>query len=163
MKNYIIYARNASTSQLNPGNSIETQIRMLIDYANEQQMKVISIFSDFGSCFTKRPAFESMLKRLERKDIDGVICFGLDRITRDCATYVKFIKTLNRCNVQLIIPKFERDYISQQKITNLLHETLMYIERKVHSERIKRGLRLKNMQSLLTNKGQISIIKKKGE
>lgn len=85
--------------------SIETQVNLCKDYINKNYENVkFQIFEDEGYSGgnTNRPAFQKMLKLIELKEIDIVVCYKVDRIARNTLDFLKLLETFKEKNVQLI-------------------------------------------------------------
>src|ERR1700722_11935910 len=84
MDRIILYARKATKSQ-GPQPQIAEQIRQMMEYAKEKQLKVVATFSEelpARQPFT-RPEFAKMIGMLERGDGDTILCEDFTRLTRN--------------------------------------------------------------------------------
>ncbi|WP_374786284.1 recombinase family protein [Paenochrobactrum gallinarii] len=64
----------------------------------------MEIFKDSGVSGTRlrtRPGIQALLKRIERNDIDIVLCFSVDRISRDMEHSAGILKTLRFHDIDL--------------------------------------------------------------
>lgn len=68
---------------------VESQRLACQRYAKENGLEIIEEFSEEESAFKERPIFELMLKRL--KEVDGVLVFDLDRLTREPIQLAKLL------------------------------------------------------------------------
>ena len=85
--------------------SIETQIALCKEYINKNYDNVnFKIFEDegFSGGNTNRPAFQKMLKLIELKEIDAVVCYKVDRIARNTLDFLKLLEIFKEKDVQLI-------------------------------------------------------------
>lgn len=85
--------------------SIETQINLCKDYINRKYPNAtFEIFEDegFSGGNTNRPAFQKMLKLIELKQLDIVICYKIDRIARNTLDFLNTLEKFKKNNVELI-------------------------------------------------------------
>lgn len=85
--------------------SIETQINLCKDYINKKYSNpTFEIFEDegFSGGNTNRPAFQKMLKLIDLKQLDIVICYKIDRIARNTLDFLKTLEKFKQSNVELI-------------------------------------------------------------
>lgn len=85
--------------------SIETQINLCKDYINKKYSNAtFEIFEDegFSGGNTNRPAFQKMLKFIELKQLDIVICYKIDRIARNTLDFLNTLEKFKNNNVELI-------------------------------------------------------------
>jgi site-specific DNA recombinase len=136
-----IYSRKSKFT--GKGESVENQILMCKEYA----MKFLGcldenflIYEDegFSGGNTNRPQFQKMLKEAKNKQFDIIICYRLDRISRDVSDFSLLINELERCNVSFISVKEQFD------TTKPMGRAMMYIasvfsqlERETIAERIR--------------------------
>jgi len=84
MLRYYIYCRKSSESEDRQVLSIESQLIELKRLAESQNLSVVDIFTESKSAKSPgRPLFDEMLKRLNARKADGIICWKLDRLARN--------------------------------------------------------------------------------
>ena len=105
-----IYSRKSIFTGV--GESIENQIEMCKNYANDKyKNKDIEffIFEDegFSGSNINRPQFQKMMKSI--KEYDVLICYRLDRISRNVADFSSTLETLqyNKCEFISIKEQFD--------------------------------------------------------
>lgn len=145
---FAIYSRKSKFT--GKGESIENQIELCRQYIFSNYPSTteedIVVFEDegFSGKNTERPQFKEMMKIAENKHIKAIVCYKLDRISRNIADFSQLIETLNNIDVDFISIKenFAPD--------NPLGKAMMYIasifsqlERETIAERI-----LDNMHEL---------------
>ncbi len=125
------------------GESIENQIQMCKEYAINNiglSEKEFVIFEDegFSGGNTNRPEFKQMMREARSKKIDIVICYRLDRISRNVSDFSQLINELEKYNVSFISVKEQFD------TTKPMGRAMMYIasvfsqlERETIAERIR--------------------------
>lgn len=85
--------------------SIETQINLCKDYIDKKYSNAtFQIFEDegFSGGNTNRPAFQKMLKLIDLKQLDIVICYKIDRIARNTLDFLNTLEKFKKSNVELI-------------------------------------------------------------
>ncbi|AEY65666.1 recombinase family protein [Clostridium sp. BNL1100] len=125
------------------GESIENQIQMCKEYAINNiglSENEFLIFEDegFSGGNTNRPEFKQMMREARSKKIDIVICYRLDRISRNVSDFSQLINELEKYNVSFISVKEQFD------TTKPMGRAMMYIasvfsqlERETIAERIR--------------------------
>jgi site-specific DNA recombinase len=133
-----IYSRKSKTTE--KGESIENQLQLCEDYARSIGINQFVIYEDegFSGKNTERPQFKKMLKDAKLKKFDVMICYRLDRISRNVSDFSATIEELNKLNISFIS-------ISEKFDTSTpMGRAMMYIasvfaqlERETIAERIK--------------------------
>ena len=80
----IIFCRVSSRDQENSGYSLPAQRKLLEEYANKKNFKVIKVFSPSESANEKkqRETFKEMFRYVKQNNISIIICEKADRLTR---------------------------------------------------------------------------------
>ena len=136
-----IYSRKSKFT--GKGESIENQIQL----CKEHGMKYLGIaeidfviYEDegFSGGNINRPQFKKLLKDAKTKKFDILICYRLDRISRNVSDFSQLIKDLNKYNVNFVSIREQFD------TTTPMGRAMMYIasvfsqlERETIAERIK--------------------------
>ncbi|HEY5586971.1 MAG TPA: recombinase family protein [Ruminiclostridium sp.] len=136
-----IYSRKSKFT--GKGESVENQIQMCKEYAikflgciNEDFL----IYEDegFSGGNTNRPQFQRMLNDARIKQLDMIICYRLDRISRDVSDFSQLINELERYNVSFISVREQFD------TSKPMGRAMMYVasvfsqlERETIAERIR--------------------------
>ena len=83
MKTAVIYARYSSDRQTEQ--SIEGQVRVCNDYAERNDILIVSQYIDRATTGTNdnRDAFQQMMKDSDKKSWDYVLVYKLDRFSRN--------------------------------------------------------------------------------
>lgn len=82
---YVIYARKSSESSDRQIQSIGDQIDRLTELATQRDFEIVKIFKESKSAKApdKRPVFSEMMKYIEEGKADGVLCWQLNRLSRN--------------------------------------------------------------------------------
>lgn len=143
-----IYSRKSKFT--GKGESIENQIELCRQYIDntypDMPEQDIVVFEDegFSGKNTERPQFQEMMKMAEAGEIKAIVCYRLDRISRNISDFSRLIEKLEEMGIDFISMKenFTPD--------NPMGKAMMYIcsifaqlERETIAERI-----LDNMHEL---------------
>ncbi len=135
-----IYARKSKFSD--KSDSIRNQINIAKEYA-QNNFKVTSIMEypedeGFSGANIERPGFERLLKDVTDKKIDVLICYKIDRISRNVLDFSSTFDMLQKNGIQFVSVKEQID------TSTPLGRAMMYIcsvfaqmERETTAERIK--------------------------
>ncbi len=106
MARYILYARKSSESEDRQVLSIDSQVHELRELARSRGLSVVSILSEARSAKAPgRPVFGQMLKDIERRRVDGVLCWKLDRLARNPVDGAALIWALDEGKLQEIVTR----------------------------------------------------------
>lgn len=103
-KRVAIYCR-VSTADKNQ--TVENQLRDLLAVAERQDWEIVATFCDEGISGAKgrdkRPAFDSLLKGVARKDFDLIAAFSVCRIGRSLPDLINFLGDIQSKGVDLYL------------------------------------------------------------
>lgn len=82
---YFLYARKSSESEDRQVQSIEDQINRLKDLANDMGISIKEILTESKSAKKPycRPVFTDMLERIEKGEAQGILCWQINRLSRN--------------------------------------------------------------------------------
>ena len=81
---YFIYARKSSESEDRQMASIESQIDELKKIAKENELEIVEVFSESKSAKAPgRTEFRKMIERIHEGEVQGIICWKLNRLARN--------------------------------------------------------------------------------
>jgi DNA invertase Pin-like site-specific DNA recombinase len=94
--NYLIYARLSAEEEVRGGMSLDMQVARCQEYADGNGLHVAGVFQDYGFSGknTRRPSFEAM--RAGLPEVDGVIVWKLDRLSRRVRDVYNFLEDCDR-------------------------------------------------------------------
>lgn len=147
--NVAIYSRKSKITE--KGDSIDNQIQLCQTYIKQNftNIKEILIYSDegFSGGDTNRPMFKKMMGDLKSNKFKILICYQLDRISRNVAHFANIYETLEQYNVEFISIKEQFD-TSTPIGRAMLNIAIVFaqLERETIAERIK-----DNMHTLATS------------
>ena len=116
-----IYSRKSKFTR--KGESIENQIQLCMNYAKNMGITDFIIYEDEGfSCgSTNRPRFQEMLQDAKKKKFSYLICYRLDKISRNVSDFSTLIEELNKLDISFISIKEQFD------TSTLMGRAMMYI------------------------------------
>lgn len=82
---YFTYVRKSQEGEEKQVQSIPDQLREAEVVAKRYNIKVVDVLAEEGSAKepNKRPIFEEMLERIKRGEANGIICWNLNRLSRN--------------------------------------------------------------------------------
>jgi site-specific DNA recombinase len=138
MKTAAIYTRKSKYT--GKGESIDNQIKVCKEHLARNAINNFLIYEDegFSGKNIERPKFQAMLRDAKDKKFDILICYRLDRVSRNIADFAALIQELEKYNISFIS-------VSEQFDTSTpMGRAMMYIasvfaqlERETIAERIK--------------------------
>ncbi|PJA46162.1 hypothetical protein CO174_00785 [Candidatus Uhrbacteria bacterium CG_4_9_14_3_um_filter_50_9] len=83
--NYFMYCRKSSEDSARQVQSIENQKEIMSKLAHDMGLNVVDIFTESRSAKEpgNRPRFEKMLERIRDGDANGILCWKIDRLSRN--------------------------------------------------------------------------------
>ena len=146
MKTCVIYARYSSDRQTEQ--SIEGQVRVCREYAQRNDIAIIGTYIDRATTGTNdnREQFQKMLKDSDKKAWDYVLCYKLDRFSRNKYEMAVHRKHLKDNGIKILsamenIPETPEGVL----LESLLEGMNQYYSEEL-SQKTKRGLRETRMK-----------------
>ena len=113
---YFLYARKSTDVEDKQVMSIEAQLTELRALARRDGLDIVEEFVEKRSAkIPGRSVFEEMLKRLERGDAQGIICWKIDRLSRNPVDSGRISWLLQQSVIQKIITH-DRVYLPQDNV-----------------------------------------------
>ena len=159
---YIIYCRKSTESEDRQLLSLDAQERELLDIANKHGLEITKVVRESMSAKAPgRPIFDEMMKIIEKGKADAVLCWKIDRLTRNPVDGGK-IQWLLQTNKIKCIQTFEKSYFPNDNVLLMSIEQAManqYI--RDLSVNVKRGLREKLLRGDWPNKAPFGYVNDK--
>lgn len=133
-----IYSRKSKFT--GKGESIENQIQLCMDYAKNLGITEFLIYEDegFSGGSTNRPKFQEMLQDAKNKKFNYLICYRLDRISRNVSDFSTLIEELNKLDISFISIKEQFDTSTPMgRAMMYISSVFAQLERETIAERIK--------------------------
>jgi DNA invertase Pin-like site-specific DNA recombinase len=141
---YFLYARKSTDTEDKQVLSIEAQLSELRALARRDELDVVAEFVEKRSAKTPgRPVFEDMMRRIERGEAQGILCWKIDRLSRNPVDSGRVSWLLQEAKIGKIITH-ERVYLPHDNVLLMSVEFGManqYV--RDLSANVSRGLRAK--------------------
>ncbi len=140
----VIYCRVSTKEQVDEGNSLNTQERVCLDYANKNDYEIASIFVEEGESAKTalRPELQKMMKycTLNRKSIDTLIIYKIDRLSRNTDDYSQLRVFFNSLGIKIVSTseRFENNSVGRF-VENML-ANVAQLDNDVRAERCRGGM-----------------------
>lgn len=139
MKNCIIYTR-VSSEEYDFG--LHAQEEILRKYASENNLIVGKVIRDVGSATkSNRKGLIDLASLIQTGEYQGILCTGLDRISRNYQIFCDFQKKAKTKNVKLITPIRKVRLNPAKMLLDSTLSNLAQYDKSLRSERIKRGIK----------------------
>lgn len=137
-----IYSRKSKFT--GKGESIENQVQMCKDYAQNQlkdkNITEFLIYEDegFSGGNTNRPEFQRLMEDARTKKFDVLICYRLDRISRNVADFSTTLESLQKHNIDFISIREQFDTSSPMgRAMIYIASVFAQLERETIAERVR--------------------------
>ncbi len=142
MKNIAIYSRKSCVTDT--GESIQNQINICKEYIFTHIAKPsncsLTIYKDegFSAKNTDRPEFQKMIKNAENRIFSHIVCYRLDRISRNIGDFSKLIEKLSKMNISFVCVKEQFDTsVPMGRAMMYIASVFAQLERETIAERVK--------------------------
>src|SRR3989344_6178013 len=114
---YFLYARKSSESEDRQVQSIDDQVGRLKRLASELDLEIKKTYTEAKSAKkpNNRPMFDEMMGRLEKGEADGILCWSLNRLTRNPIDSGKLSWLLQQGTIKSI-QTIERQYLPSDNV-----------------------------------------------
>ena len=157
---YILYCRKSSEDNNRQILSLDSQEKEMIKLADYSGIEIVKTFKESKSAKKpdNRPLFAEMIKIIKRGEVDGVLCWKIDRLSRnpiDSAT----IQWLLQQNTLKIIQTMDRQYLPSDNALLFNVESGMANQYILDlSKNVKRGIRAKLEKGGWANRAPIGYL-----
>ncbi len=162
----VIYLRVSTEEQVD-NFSLDTQLEICTKEAERRGIQINKTFREEGKSaktITGRPVLIEMLEycRKNKKSVDAVIVYRLDRISRQTADYLGIRKKLAECDITLISATEPTGDSPTEKLVETILAGFAQLDNDVRSERTKNGMRARFLSGLSTSRPPLGYISKDG-
>jgi len=114
---YLLYARKSSESEDRQIQSIDDQVKRLKQLAGELHLKIEKIYTEAKSAKKpdNRPIFSEVLSEIESGEADGILCWQINRLTRNPIDSGKISWLLQR-GILKSIQTIDRQYLPEDNV-----------------------------------------------
>lgn len=141
-RKFAIYSRKSKFT--GKGESIENQVELCRQYIKVQEPSLtdadILVFEDegFSGGNTNRPKFQAMMKKIRNNEIKAVVCYKLDRISRNVGDFAQLKDEFDYYNVDFISIRDNFDTTSPSgRAMMMMVSVFAQLERENTAERIR--------------------------
>jgi site-specific DNA recombinase len=121
---YFLYARKSSESEDRQIQSIDDQVNRLKKIATDMDLDIKEIYIEAKSAKApdNRPIFNEMIQRLEAGEANGILCWQINRLSRNPIDSAKISWLLQR-NILKSIQTIDRQYLPDDNVLLLSVES----------------------------------------
>lgn len=114
---YILYARKSTEDKKRQIQSIDDQVKVLTELASRVGLNVIDTITESKSAKDpdNRPGFTEMIEKIKKGEANGILCWKIDRLTRN-PVEEGTIKWLLQKGIIQSIQTYEKEYIPEDNI-----------------------------------------------
>ncbi len=114
---YFLYARKSSESEDRQVQSIDDQINRLKKVADDLGLHIKKIYTESKSAKkpNNRPIFDEMIERIENGEAEGILCWQINRLSRNPIDSGKLSWLLQR-SVLKAIQTIDRQYLPEDNV-----------------------------------------------
>ncbi len=114
---YFLYARKSSESEDRQVQSIDDQINRLKQYAKDLNLDIKKVYTESKSAKkpNNRPIFDEIIERIEHGEAEGILCWQINRLSRNPIDSGKLSWLLQR-DVLKSIRTTEREYLPEDNV-----------------------------------------------
>lgn len=133
--------------------SLDTQEEICNREASKRGVEVVKVFREEGrsaKTITGRPVLLEMLAYCQKnkRDIDMIIVYRLDRVSRQTADYLAIRKKLAECEIKLVSATEPTGNSPTEKFVETMLAGFAQMDNDVRGERSKNGMRARLMAGL---------------
>lgn len=102
---YIVYARSSSDNKEQRNRSLQEQIDKCKKIAQRRKLMIKDVLTDTKQAAkpNTRPAFKEVLRRIQAGEANSIICFSLDRLTRNKEDLLKLQQMLSLGSLKSLV------------------------------------------------------------
>jgi site-specific DNA recombinase len=153
----VTYARVSTEDQAKHGYSLPSQIEACRKYAEQQGWSVVAEISDDGvsGAILDRPGLDRIRDLIQTGEIDAVIVYDLDRLSRKVVHQLLIEEELNKAGVTIryVLGDYRDD--DEGRLQKQIRAAISEYERAKITERMVRGKRSKARRGLVVGAGRI--------
>lgn len=157
-KTAALYCRVSTDAQEHEGSSLETQMLACLKYCQDKGIDAKYRFSETYSGLTlERPKLNELRDLVRSEAVDVVVCFCLDRLSRDPGHGVIIIQELDKHGIKLETVTEDVDNSELGKLISYIRGFASKLEAEKIKERTMRGKRAKAKAGRITCGGSAKL------
>jgi site-specific DNA recombinase len=154
MKTAAIYCRVSTDNQEQEGTSLQTQLEACLKYCQDKGYDVAYRFSEaYSGLSLERPELDKLRDLVRNEGIDVVVCYSLDRLSRDPTHGVIITQELEKHRVTLEAVTETVDSSELGKLISYIRGFASKLEAEKIRERTMRGRKAKAEQGRIPSGG----------
>lgn len=148
------YCRVSTENQEREGTSLQTQLENCLNYCRDKGYDISYRFSEtYSGLSLERPELDKLRELVRAEDIDVIVCYSLDRFTRDPGHGVIITQELEKHHVALEAVTEDVDNSELGKLISYIRGFASKLEAEKIRERTMRGKRAKARMGQLVGGG----------
>jgi site-specific DNA recombinase len=136
----IIYYRVSTEDQAQNGVSLEQQKKYCLEYAKSHDIEIVKLFHDDGvsAKTVNRKGLQDLLSYCAKnhKNIDSVIVYKIDRLSRNVKDYATMLMALEELKIKFISATESVDKTPSGKLIGTIMASFAQFDNDVRSERV---------------------------
>ena len=142
-KRAVIYCRVSTEEQAREGESLDSQRRRCLDFADRQGWEIVNEFIERGESgrTSQRTQFQKMYRYVLDNKVPAIICLKVDRFMRNAAEFAIVTEKLKKHNVKVFFVEGTNKDDAQGKLLKGIAATFAEYESNENSDRTTAGLR----------------------
>ena len=136
----IIYYRVSTEDQAQNGVSLEQQKKYCLEYAKSHDIEIVRLFHDDGvsAKTVNRKGLQDLLAYCQKnyKNIDSVIVYKIDRLSRNVKDYATILMALEELKIKFISATETVDKTPSGKLIGTIMASFAQFDNDVRSERV---------------------------
>ncbi|MGD1039545.1 MAG: recombinase family protein [Dehalococcoidales bacterium] len=158
METAVIYCRVSTDNQEREGTSLQTQLENCLTYCQSKGYDVSYRFSEaYSGLSLERPELDKLRELVRNEQIDVIVCYSLDRLSRDPGHGVIITQELEKCGVKLETVTEDVDNSELGKLISYIRGYASKVEAEKIRERTMRGRRAKARAGSITCGGSAKL------
>lgn len=139
----VIYCRVSTEEQAREGESLDSQERRCLAFAEQNDYQVVEKFIERGESgrTSNRTQFQKMLKYVVDKHISCIICLKIDRFMRNAGEYAYVTAHLSKKGIKILFVEGTNEDDANGKLLKGISAQFAEFESNVNSERTKAGMK----------------------
>ena len=153
-----IYCRVSTDSQEREGTSLQTQFENCLTYCQSKGYEISYRFSEtYSGLSLERPELDKLRELVRNEQIDVIVCYSLDRLSRDPGHGVIITQELEKHGVKLETVTEDVDNSELGKLISYIRGYASKVEAEKIRERTMRGKRARAKEGRMSSGNGVGI------
>jgi site-specific DNA recombinase len=145
-----IYCRVSTDNQEREGTSLQTQLENCLKYCQDKDYDITYRFNEtYSGLSLERPELDKLREKIRNEEIDIIVCYSLDRLSRDPGHGVIITQELEKHGVKLETVTEDVDNSELGKLISYIRGYASKVEAEKIRERTMRGKRARAKEGRL--------------